>query len=219
MSTNPNEYHLVTFDPGGTIGWAHFILDCRAFSRPEHKILRFLKTWDCGEFTGQENEQVGEASRLIWRAKYGDMPYNTTTDVVSAGLSKADFVSEDFELTQMIGGDNLLSPVRINAKLNWECYRWGLDLQLQRRSMRTGVTPERLKLFGFDSPMNRGGRWTKTGKGKDAFAAMQHGIVWLRRTKEKSKSRPWKLGDKQTANARWDCACARGRRCNLAHPR
>lgn len=219
MSSNPNEYHLVVFDPGGTIGWAHFILSIKAFTRPEHKILRYLESWDCGEFTGQENEQVEEASRLMWRAKYGDMPYNTTTDVISAGLSKADLVSEDFELTQTIGGDNLLSPVRINAKLDWECHRWGLVLQLQRRSMRTSVTPERLQLYGFDSPMNRNGKWTKTGKGKDAFAAMQHAIVWLRRTKEKSKSRPWMLGDGQTTNAYWDCACARGRRCTLKHPR
>lgn len=223
MSRNPNEFHLVTFDPGGTIGWAHFILSVKAFSRPEHKVLAFLKSWDCGEFTGAENEQVAECSRLIWRAKFGEMPYNSTTDVVSLGLTPADFVSEDFELTQMIGGDNLLSPVRINAKLDWECHRWGLELKLQRRSMRTGVTPERLSLFGFDSPLNRGGKWTKTGKGKDAFAAMQHGIVWLRRLKEKSKSRPWKLSDRQTANARWDCACENKHKkpyahCDMIHP-
>jgi len=219
MSTDPNEYHLVTFDPGGTIGWAHFILDCRAFSRPEHKVLRWLKAWDCGEFDGNEFEQCQEAKRLIWRAKFGEMPYNTTTDVVSVGFTRADFVSEDFELTQMIGGKNLLSPVRINAILGDACQVWGLQLQLQRRSMRTNVTPERLRLFGFESPTNRGGRWTKTGSGKDMFAAMQHGIVWLRRVKEKSKSRPWKLSEGGTANARWDCACERGRRCNLAHRR
>lgn len=220
MSADPNEYHLVTFDAGaGATGWAHLTLSVKAFTRPERKVLGQVLDWDCGEFTGPENEQVAEASRLIWRAKFGEMPYNSTTHVVAAALSKADFVAEDFELTQLIGGKNLLSPVRINSKLDWECYRWGLVLQYQRRTMRTNVTPERLRLFGFDSPMNRGGRWTKTGKGKDAFAAMQHAIVWLRRTKEQSKSRPWKLSDGQTANAYWDCACERGRRCNLAHPR
>lgn len=219
MSKNPNEYHIVAFDPGGTMGWAHLILSVRAFSRPEHKALRFLKSWDCGEFSGQENEQVEEASRLMWRAKFGSMPYNTTTDVVSAGLSKADFLSEDFELTQTVGGHNLLSPVRINAKLDITAHRWGLVLHLQRRSMRTNITPERLRLFGFDSPMNRGGNWTKTGRGKDMFAAMQHAIVWLRRTKEQSRARPWKLADGSTHNAKWDCACSRGRQCDLRHPR
>lgn len=215
MSRVRNEYHLVTFDPGGTIGWAHLIVDCHAFSRPEAKVLRWLKSWDCGEFSGQENEQVAEASKLIWRAKFGDMPYNTVTDVVAGGFSKADIVAEDFELTQLIGGKNLLSPVRINAKLEWECFRWGLTLKLQRRSMRTGVTPERLKLFGFDPP---GRRWTTTGKGKDAFAAMQHAVVWLRRQKDVSRSKPWKLSDNT-----WDCRCSKssnGRilRCDLVHP-
>lgn len=214
MSRKPNEYHLVTFDPGGTIGWAHIIIDCRAFSRPEHKVLRWLKTWDCGEFEGTEFDQCQEASRLIWRAKFGDMPYNTTTDVVSAGLTRDDFVSEDFELMQTIGGKNLLSPVRINAVLDYECKRWGLELNLQRRSMRTSVTPERLEMYGFKPP---GRRWTKSSKGKDAFAAMQHAVVWLRRVKEQTRGRPWKLSDGGMHNAYWDCNCVDGKRCDLRH--
>ncbi|HTS10108.1 MAG TPA: hypothetical protein VMP68_31385 [Candidatus Eisenbacteria bacterium] len=192
MSKVRNEYHLVSFDPGGTIGWAHFIYDLRAFSTPEAKVLRWLKHWECGEFEGTENEQVAECSRLIWRAKFGDMPYNTDTDVVAGALSRADFISEDFELTQMIGGKNLLSPVRINAKLDWECHRWGLTLNLQRRSMRTSVTPARLQMFGFDSPFRSNGAWSPTGRGKDAFAAVQHAIVWVRRVKEASRSKPWR---------------------------
>lgn len=219
MPRNPNEFHIVAFDPGGTIGWAHLTLSCEAFSRPEHKALAYLTDWECGEFTGGENEQVAEASRLIWRAKFGDMPYNASTAVVAGALAKADILSEDFELTQLVGGDNLLSPVRINAKLDYECYRWGLKLNLQRRSMRTNVTAERLQLFGFDSPFRRNGAWSKSGRGKDAFAAMQHAIVWLRRVKDKSKSRPWKMSDGQTDNAYWDCACEEGKRCDLTHPR
>lgn len=195
------------------------MLDCRAFSRPEHKVLRWLKTWECGEFSGQENQQVAEASRLIWRAKFGDMPYNSTVDVVAGAFTRTDIVAEDFELTQLTGGKNLLSPVRINAKLDWECYRWGLKLDLQRRSMRTGVTPARLLEFGCKSPFNRRGAWSTSGKGKDAFAAMQHAIVWLRRIKEVSRGKPWKLSDGQTDNSYWDCNCVEGRRCDLVHRR
>lgn len=200
----PNEYHLVVFDPGGTIGWAHFIIHARAFSRPEHKVLANLISWDCGEFSGQEHEQLGEASRLIYRAHFDPPPFNTRTDAVS----------EDFELTQTIGGKNLLSPVRINAVLDWECRKQGLRLQTQARQMRRSVTPERLVLFGFHPP---GKRWTTTGKGKDAFAAMQHAIVWVRRVKEKSIAQPWKLADGQSKSM-WDCQCNRGRRCDLVHP-
>lgn len=209
----------MTFDPGGTIGWAHLVFDLRAFSRPEHKVLRWLKDWHCGEFSGTENAQLQEASRLIWRAKFGDMPYNSTTDVVTGGLTRTDILAEDFELTQLIGGKNLLSPVRCNAVFDFECQRMGLQLNLQKRSERMQVTPERLKLFGFDSPTNRGGRWTKTSKGKDMFAAMQHAIVWVRKRKAQSRSRPWKLSDGQTMNAFWDCACEEGKRCDLRHPK
>lgn len=215
LGANPNEYHLVAFDPGGTIGWAHLALDVRAFSRPEHKALDCVVNWKCGEFSGSEHEQLTTATKLMRYARFGAMPYVNPTDVVS----RTDVISEDFELMQTIGGDNLLSPVRCNAVLAWEANKLAIKLELQRRSMRTNVTPERLTRAGFDSPMNRGGRWTKTGRGKDAFAAMQHAIVWIRRVKTKSLSKPWKLSDGQTANAYWDCACERGRRCDLVHLR
>lgn len=219
MAANPNEYHLVTFDPGGTIGWSHFVLDCRSFSRPEHKVLRFVKSWGCGEFEGTEFQQCQLAKRLIWRARFGAMPYNTSTDVIASAYNRDDIVSEDFELMQLIGGQNLLSPVRINAILGNACQEWGMQLQLQRRSMRTSVTPARLVQYGYKSPFRRSGEWSKNGKGKDAFAAMQHAIVWLRRTKEQSRGRPWKLSDGSTHNAYWDCGCADGVSCDLNHPR
>lgn len=214
MAMQPNEYHLVAFDPGGTIGWAHLMFDVRAFSRPQNKALAWLKEWDCGEFTGERHAQLRECRDLIYSAKFDPPPFNTITQVVA----------EDFELTQLIGGDDLVSPVEVNAVIDWECHKLGLTLIRQKRSMRTNVTPERLKLMGFDSPMNRGGRWTKTGKGKDAFAAMQHAIVFVQGVKTKAAQRPWKLGDAQTYNTRWDCRCERGKNghrysCDITHPR
>lgn len=175
---NPPEYRLVVFDPGGTIGWATFTVDCRAFVKPEAKVLRWLKEWNCGEFSGTENSQLSEASALLYRSRYG-LPPNQY-------VRSMDAVSEDFDLVQTRGGKNLLSPVRINAVIDWELQRLcGLKLFLQKRTMRTGVTPERLRRYGFE------GRWSTTRKGKDAFAAMQHGIVWLRRVKARSLQRPW----------------------------
>lgn len=170
------EYHLAVLDPGGRIGWATFVVDCRAFIRPEAKVLRWVKSWDCGEFSGTENHQCGEASRLMQRMRYGRNGIVHTMDAVS----------EEFDLVQTKGGKDLLSPVRVNAVLDWECQRLlGLKLNLQARHMRMSVTPERLLLFGFE------GRWVTRGEGKDEFAAMQHGVVWLRRVKAKSIERPW----------------------------
>lgn len=207
MALHPNEFHLVSFDPGGIIGWAHFIIHCRAFSRPEHTVLGNLQSWDCGEFSGTETEQLTAAIALISRAHFQPMPYTTRTKVLS----------EDFSLTQLIGGKELVSPIRINAVLDWECRKQGLELELQDPTQRTQITPDRLLAMGFEPP-GRKRRWSPHGAGKDAFSAMQHGVTKLRRIKQASMSRPWKLSDNVASNAFWDCACARGRRCDLTHP-
>lgn len=194
---DPNEFHLVALDPGGTIGWAHFIIDARAFSRPEASILRNLLFWDSGEFTGQEESNIEQCLTLIRSARYGKGPFVCKTDVII----------EDFDLVQTLGGKNLLSPVRITAVLNWECPRqFGLRPIIQARQMRTNVTRERLRNWGFGSRFR-----------KDEFAAMQHAVTWLRRIKQKSRMRPWKLSDGASANAYWDCACEDGNRCDIRH--
>lgn len=172
--SSKNLYHVFTFDPGGTIGWAHLIIDAKAFTNREAKVLRHLAYWDCGEFTGTEHEQIKAAVTAV-RQRHMYKHH------------RMDVLAEDFELTQLIGGKNLLSPVRINAVLEWEFKQIGLTLNYQRRSMRTSVTSARLKAFGFE------GRWTTSGKGKDAFAAMQHAITWVRRVKRESTSRPWSM--------------------------
>lgn len=200
MARVPNQYHLVTIDPGGTVGWAHFIFDFRAFSRPEHRLLRWLHFWDCGEFTGQEHDTIEQCLTLIQSARFGKGPF----------VSKTDVVGEDFDLVQTIGGKNLLSPVRINAVLDWECpRRFGIAYKYQSRQLRTNVTKERLQMWGFGSRLRR-----------NEFAAMQHAIVYLRRLKQQSRNNnPWKLEDTQTTNADWDCACEDGNPCDIRHPR
>lgn len=193
-----NTCRVIAFDPGAAAtGWAVFQLDYRAFTRPEHKVLANMYGWDCGEFTGPEVDHYNHASTLVYRAHFTPMPFNYTLDVVS----------EDFELTQLIGGRNLLSPVRFNAVIDWECRKHGLSLQLQARQLRTSITKPRLAEFGFC------GRFKK-----DEFSAMQHGITWLRRVKQKANQRPWKLADKGHTNDYYDCACHNGYACDLRHP-
>lgn len=198
-----NEYHLRTYDPGAAAsGWSHFCVDFRAFSRPENKVLSNIKWYEHGEHTGSDHAQYRKAV---------DQISNTTSDYGDgASYLFFDVVSEDFELTQLIGStDNLLSPVRFNAVMEWECRKRSVKFHLQGRQMRTGITRERLKLLGFG-----------TGYRKDEFAAMQHALTWLRRLKNESRKRPWKLSDEGIINARWDCACERrGKRCDMLHPR
>ena len=189
----PNLFHMVWFDPGGTTGWAHLVVDFKAFSRPEHRALRYVADWDCGEFTGDERQQCDYAIGMVWNM----IKINTTMRPrIEVGL-------ESFFLQQNIGGENLLAPVRINAVLDYELMRsCSLKVIYQAPSERTVATPERLRQFGFE------GRWPTSGKGKDATSAMQHAVTRLKKLKEKSMVIPWKLESSATANAAWDCSCA-----------
>lgn len=194
-----NEYHVTALDPGGNTGWAHFVVDRRAFSRPENKVLRWLKSWESGVLSGPEHDQLRQAVHMI-------------TDTVSVhgrnvSFPYYDVVSEDFDLVQTVGGKNLLSPVRINAVLGWECKNRAIRFNLQARQLRTGVTKERAKLFGFNKRFQ-----------KDEFAAVQHGITWLRLLKDRSRRKPWKLSDGVTLDSYWDCDCADGLACDMVHP-
>lgn len=181
MAVKRNEFHVVAFDPGGITGWAHFIINMKAFTSPKYRVAKHVIKWGTGEYEGDEFEILTQCTRRIHRARYGPMPF----------LQECDIVTEDFQLMQTIGGKDLLSPVRINAVLDWNCrLHYGLRLQYQARNMRTNVTPERLDLMGYHAPNGR--KWVKSGKGKDSFAAMQNAVTWLKRVKLKADERPWK---------------------------
>lgn len=195
---NDNEYHLLTFDPGSAAtGWAWFVVDFHAFSRPDANLWDNITTYDYGEFRGDTMEIPEQCVQLVVEA-YGLSSYLTM-----------DVVCEDFELTQLIGGKNLLSPVRIASVIQWECHNRRIKFNFQARQLRTSVTRQRLNKWGFEGKYR-----------KDEFAAMQHGIVWLRRLKQESRKRPWKLSSGGVLNAGgWDCACERGRKCDIWHPK
>lgn len=213
MAKSPNEFHLIAFDPGAmATGWAHFVVDYRAFSRPENKVLANLKSWDCGQYTGPDHEQYTAAQMLVYRARY-DWKHGGQRQAHEFN-ARTEVVSEDFQLVQTIGGKNLLAPVRFNAVLQWECGKLATRFFLQNRTDRLGQTGDRLQRMGF------AGRWSATAKGsKDAFSAMQHGVTWLKKLKRESVSFPWKLSDSVGTNAYWDCTCADGSRVHdLTHP-
>lgn len=172
MAKRKNEFHVVAFDPGGVIGWCHLAVDFRAFLTARAKILAHLIEFTTGEFDGTEHDNIREAVALVRKARYGEMPYHSKTHVVT----------ENFELTQTVGGHNLLSPVRINAVLEWEVARvGGVQFVYQDRQLRTGVTRDRVKAAGLHYV------------GKDSFAAVQHGVTYVRRIKQQANRRPWKL--------------------------
>lgn len=175
---DPNEFLLIDFDPGGAaMGWAMFSVDVRAFAKPRAYVMQYLNWWDCGELRGTERQILSGAIRLIdWlivRTKRNNRIVPPTPAL--------HIRSEDFDLTQTIGSsENLLSPVRQNAVLTWECEGRGVPIVLQPRNQRTSITRKRLKLYGFEGSFR-----------KDEFAAMQHGVVHLKSIKRQSISFPW----------------------------
>lgn len=202
------EYRLLAFDPGGVTGFAYFRINIRAFTRPEHKVTRHLLSFEFGELEGSDH--YTDAVRLLHRVR-GWPDYDVTY---------CDALTEDFELTQIRGKSaDLLSPVRFNAVMEWEWKKLGGTLRYQKRSERIPMTAERLDAYGFHRGTrgNRNLKWSSHGRGKDAFAAVQHGVQFLRKLKEHTKRSPLKLPSDGVANGRWDCACETGGRCDLRH--
>lgn len=192
-----NEYHLITFDPGSAAtGWTWFVVDIHAFSRPKASLWDNVLSWDCGEFRGEDLKIPKQCVKLIHEA------------LQFSSYLTMDVVCEDFELTQLVGGKNLLSPVRIGSVIEWECAKRAVKFHYQARQLRTSSTRQRLNTWGFEGKFK-----------KDEYAAMQHATYWLRNMKRKSMERPWKLNEGGVLNAGgWDCACAKDRKCDIWHP-
>lgn len=175
-----NTFVLLWFDPGGAAtGWFMAGVDVRAFSRPEEKILRHLLFWDCGEIPGPRTAML---SRLIHRVGEVVQLARYSKRVVPP-CPALHIGTEGFDLTQIKGSsENLLSPVEINAVLDWECHKRGVQLLYQKPNARLSITRERLKLYGFEGTFH-----------KDEFSATQHGVVHLKNLKRQSISAPWKV--------------------------
>lgn len=172
-------HNVVTFDGGGTVGWAWIQIRKEAFIDREAMILPNIVHWNTGELEGPRHDQIRQSIEIVRGARYSESPH-----------SLVDCIAEDFEFMQTLGGNDLLLPVEFNAVLDWELERnFGFRLLKQKRSERTNVTPYRLLHMGFEPVLSK--TWSKNGKGKDSFAAMQHAIRWLRRIKDQSKRRPW----------------------------
>lgn len=200
MSTRASlpAFNLLAFDPGSAAtGWAWFAVDFRAFSRPDNDLYEWINTFDYGEFVGTHFEIVKQCVALV-----------DEMHAVAPFLSKQ-VLSEDFELTQSIGGSDLLSPLRIKSVIEWHCHSKQISYVEQQRGLRLHVTKQGLKDRGFDCRRIR----------KDEFAAMQHAVTCLERMKADARKLPWMLPEADALNAGgWDCACRTGADCDINHP-
>lgn len=152
-------------DPGGTTGISTIWYWPAALINPKVPIQRCMMAWEAACLFGNENEQALES--LKWIA-------NRTND------DDLNVVIEDFILQSAIKGRELLSPVRIGHKIDYQLWRGikvatGKKLQAKpywqsANDAKSVVTDVRLQEAAMYTP------------GPDhARDATRHGVLWLRR--------------------------------------
>ena len=161
-SGNPT---VVWFDPGGVSGWSVFSVHPDALWDPSCLLLDNITHFACGQFVGSEFAMVDAMLELCdaWPG---------------AALG-----TEQFKLRKFSQDDNLLVLVRLNSALAYELRRHGRDRRLYRQQPSLAfstVTDARLKSWGY---------WSRTEGMKDARAAVQHNLTFLKRLKTQPKLR------------------------------
>lgn len=157
---------ITAVDPGGSTGICTVWYSAHNLADPKVPMQKCLMAWQAACLNGGENEQTLEVLR--WFANR------------SFGQDRADMVIEDFILRSAIKGRELLSPVRIGHKLDYQLWR-GLKLASGERckfepywqspgDAKSVMTDERLKLMAMYTP------------GPDhARDATRHALMWLRK--------------------------------------
>jgi len=157
---------ITAVDPGGSTGICTVWYWAEGLASPSVPMQKCLLAWQSACLRGGENEQTLEILR--WFANR------------SFGQDRADMVIEDFILRSAIKGRELLSPVRIGHKVDYQLWR-GLKVASGERlrfepywqspgDAKSVMTDERLKLMAMYTP------------GPDhARDATRHALMWLRK--------------------------------------
>lgn len=184
---------IFSIDPGVTTGWSllilrRFINHKNIFSYPFDIILKNKIIWEHGQINtfNFESEATYHLSRMI-------------ENFPGAAIVTEDFIlrSERKEKTR-----ELLSPVRINAKLETLLWMQGRRMFLQQPSLaKTTITDERLKLWGC---------YTSDGGLVHARDADRHALLFVRRCMGlqgaglRTAAWPYIFGEKSTSTSGCD---------------
>lgn len=151
---------VVSVDPGGTTGWSVISVHPDALVDPDVAILDNIVHWTHGQFSGDENAQASEVLGLI------------------DSFPGCCVVIEDFILRTSNGGREVLSPVRITARIEFGLYVGG-GLVPSFRQM-----PSEAKSVATDARLRDWGFYERKGGLEHARDADRHGLVWLRKCKQ-----------------------------------
>lgn len=150
---------VLAFDPGETTGWALMGVHQETLDNPSTGTLHNnLQHFEYGQIDGRGIGEHLAADNMIRLA---------------VCHPKAAVITEDFilDFNQATSDRHTLSPVRMNAILNYEMYRNDRNVIVQGRSgVKTTCTDARLKTWGlYDSR-----------SGAHARDATRHAFYWLR---------------------------------------
>lgn len=151
---------IVAIDPGGTTGWSVMSVHPEALAG-DASILLNIEHWSHGEITGDENSATSEVLGII----------DSWPGCV--------VLIEDFILRSSVTSREILSPVRIGAKIEFGLFLTGRTWHRQMPSeAKTSITDDRLKSWGF---------YQREGGLEHARDADRHSLRWL----QKCKQHPW----------------------------
>lgn len=168
---------VVAYDPGGTTGWSVMCLKPQALlgkrmNGDRAHILAIkpvpssLTHFAAGEITGPEPEQCDQLAELI------DM------------WADCAVVGESFKLRKYLTEDEVFSPIRINACMNWHLYGSGRALHTQTPQMaKSKWTDDRLK-----RAKSMGQPWWVVGK-DHARDGVRHAGLFIDRARQQPELR------------------------------
>lgn len=156
---------VISIDPGGTSGWSILQAHPVALLDTEYPILSNIECWRNGQFTGNENQQAKDV-----------------LDMIEAWPGCA-VVMEGFILRKFSSDEELLSPVRLIAKIEYGLWLKDMTYFPQQPSEAKSVaTDDRLKSWGL---------YKSEGGMQHARDADRHGITFLRKCKAKAGLRAY----------------------------
>lgn len=154
---------LVAFDPGGTTGWAVFSVHPLSLVDAEYPILENVLHWSQGQISLGADGEAGMIHEMAWTC---------------ASWAGAAVVAEDFILESARKNREMLSPVRLNAGLEYALWLQDRKLLIQSRDIKATVTDERLKAWGY---------YRREGGEEHARDATRHALAFLRKAKGPTK--------------------------------
>jgi hypothetical protein len=155
---------VIAIDPGGTTGWSVMMVHPDALVDPNIQILANIEYWSHGQFGGPENKQAKQVVELV------------------EAWPDAALVIERFTLRVLRMDDDLLSPVRITAKIEMALDLWP-GLGGQRNNTPIFYQPTSVLASIHDGRLREWGLYERAGGEVHARDADRHAIYFLRDAK------------------------------------